>query len=259
MRIASGIPGLDELLGGGLYERTCTLVTGPPGSGKTTLGLQFIYQGIVERQESGIIVTFEEFPETIYRDAHNFGWDLKRCEESGQLRVLFTSPAVLKGELEKESGLLNRLVQEIGARRIVIDPVTHLNQLTADPLKLREINNALVNGLKRLGLTSILTCEVPKILGPLGLTDGAIAFVVDNILLLKFVEIESQLQQAIIALKVRGSDHVKEIRRYHIGDHGIAIETKFLGREGLLSGTPRSTVTERTLLDKGLIRGKQGR
>lgn len=255
MKLKTGVPGLDDLLGGGLSERTCTLVTGPPGSGKTSLGLQFIYHGITESHEAAILVTFEQFPETIYRDAHNYGWDLKRCEEAGKLKVVFTSPAVFKGELEREHGTLDKIVGETGAKRIVVDPITHLKQLTRDGRALREINNSLVGGLKRLGLTSILTCEIPSIFGPMGLADGAVAFVADNILLLKFVEIDSQLKQAIVALKVRGSDHGKDIRQYRIGSKGIEIETKFENAEGLLSGITRKPVTERALLGRGLRRG----
>lgn len=114
-RLFTGIPGLDEMTHGGLYEKSATLVTGAPGTGKTTLGMQFIAAG-AERREPGIVVTFEHFPETLYGDASNFGWDFKKYEDEGLLKVIFTSPEVFKTELEKEMGLIDKLTAEMGQR-----------------------------------------------------------------------------------------------------------------------------------------------
>jgi circadian clock protein KaiC len=256
-KIPSGIPGLDSLINGGLYEKSATIIAGPPGTGKTTYGIQFIYSGVSQFGEPGIFITFEQFPETIYRDALNFGWDLRKYEEEGLLKVIFTSPAVLKSELEKEFGLFDQVVTEIDAKRIVIDSVTLMEQLTPDRVELRKVFNGLINGLKRLGLTSMLTSEVPWFFGDQSVVETGLGFLVDNIFLLKFVEIDSELNTALTILKVRGSQHAKDIRRYEITDEGIRIETKFSGRQGILTGFPYRTVTGEKLLEEGLIRRKR--
>ncbi|MCL4499667.1 MAG: ATPase [Chloroflexi bacterium] len=256
-KISSGVPGLDELLDGGIFERSSTVIAGPPGAGKTTFGLQFLYNGVTQFGESGIFVTFEEFPETIYRDALNLGWNLKREEDSGRLKVVFTSPSVLKSELEKEGGFFDHLVASIDGRRVVIDSATLMEQITEDPLELRAIFNALVNGFKRLGLTSILTAEVPFLFGDGTALENGLGFLVDNIFLLRFVEIESQLETALTLLKVRGSAHAKDIRRYNIGAAGISIKAKFSGRQGILTGFPSRAVTAETLLQEGLIKKRR--
>lgn len=236
-KLSTGIAGLDEMTHGGFYEGSTTLISGAPGTGKTTLGMQFIAAGI-KRKEPGIVVTFEQFPEILYRDALNFGWNFKKYEERGLLKVIFTSPEVFKMELEKEMGLVDKLTAEMGARRILIDPVTYFEFAIEDSGKLRKAYNSLINGTKRAGLTSILTCEVPKLFGEE--KASPLFFIVDNIIDLKYVEIESQLRMALLVLKTRGSDRAKDIREFEITDKGIKIEEKFEGREGILTGSPRS-------------------
>lgn len=256
-KILSGIPGLDELLDGGLYERSSTVISGPPGTGKTTFGVQFIYFGVTVFNEPGIFITFEEFPEIIYRDAINLGWDLKKYEAEGKIKVIFTSPAVLKSELEKENGFIDRLVAKSDAKRIVIDSVTLMEQLTTDHQELRQVFNSLINGLKRLGLTTILTSETPLFFGNDGSLEASLGFIVDNIVFLKYVEIESELETALTILKARGSKHAKDIRKYKITGKGIKIDTKFAGQQGILTGFPSRLISGKTLLEEGLIRKKR--
>ncbi|HID08363.1 MAG TPA: hypothetical protein EYP10_14585, partial [Armatimonadetes bacterium] len=84
-RILTGIAGLDQILYGGVPQGNAILVEGPPGSGKTTLGLQFIVEGIRQFDENGIVVTFEQFPQQLYRDAATFGWNLQQLESENKL------------------------------------------------------------------------------------------------------------------------------------------------------------------------------
>src|SRR5579884_695469 len=94
--VPTGIAGFDELLGGGLVAGTMALVEGAPGTGKTTLGLGFIHHGVVARGEPGLVLTFEEVPQQLYRDALNFGWDLRRLVEDGKLNVVCITADVLQ-------------------------------------------------------------------------------------------------------------------------------------------------------------------
>jgi circadian clock protein KaiC len=120
-------------------------------------------------------------------------------------------------------------------RRVVLDSVTHFTRLTNDQLQLRNIYNRLINALKREGVTSVLLAEEGRIVAP-RVERGALSFVVDSILLLRYVEVESAIQRAIAVMKMRSSDHVKEIRRYEIRNGGLVVTGPFEGRESILTG-----------------------
>lgn len=237
-RVETHIKGLDEMLNGGFLPQTANLVEGPPGTGKSTFGMQFIYNGIRYDNEPGLIVTFEEFPQQYYRDAEGFGWDFRKLEREGKLRVIMTSPEVSRSDLESVGGTIETLAREMGARRILVDSISHFDQLTTDPVELRAVVYGFINALKREGLTSILTRESPVLLGG-DEGDSDVAFIVDSYILLRYVEIESAIHRAVLALKVRGSDHAKDIRQFDITGQGIEIMSKFEGQEGIMSGSPR--------------------
>jgi circadian clock protein KaiC len=237
-RAKTGIVGLDEMLSGGLLEGSAVLVKGAPGTGKTTLGLQFLHHGATRDNEPGLLVTFEEFPHSLHRDAHSLGWNLRSLEEARKLKIIFTSPRVFLASLESPTSPLNRTIMEWGIRRVVLDSITHFTRLTTDPTELRNIYNKVVNGLKREGTTSILTSEGMTI-GLDQAEKGRLSFVVDTIILLRYVEIESAMQRALLVIKMRGSDHAKGIHRFEIKDGGIRIVGKFEGQEALLTGSPR--------------------
>ncbi|NJN94393.1 MAG: ATPase [Anaerolineales bacterium] len=237
-RVKTGIAGLDEMLGGGFVRGTANLVEGAPGTGKTTLGMQFIYSGIVQAKEPGLIITFEEFPQQYYHDAAAFGWDFVDLEKKGLLKVVMTSPEVSRLDVESVGGMIETYINESGARRVVVDSITHFARLTQDPVELRSLEFGFINALKRQGLTSIFTRESPVLLGESS-ENNSISFVVDSYLMMRYVEIESTIRKALLVLKMRGSDHAKDIRQYEINEHGLEVQSKFEGREGILSGSPR--------------------
>ena len=226
------------MLGGGFIRETANLVEGAPGTGKTTLGMQFIYNGIVEANEPGLIITFEEFPQQYYHDAAAFGWDFVSLEKQGLLKVIMTSPEVSRIDIESVGGMIETYVQEMGVRRVVVDSISHFARLSQEPVELRSLEFAFINALKRQNLTSVLTRESPVLLGE-STEDAYISFVVDSYLILRYVEIESAIRKALLVLKMRGSDHAKDIRQYDITNTGIEVQSKFEGREGILSGSPR--------------------
>lgn len=246
-RLRSGITGLDAMLGGGLLPRTVAIARGAPGTGKTTLGMQFVLTGILEHGEPGLIVTFEEFPEDLYRDAASFGWDLRAHEAAGQLTVVFTSPETLLDDLQAVDSPLMGQIAARGVRRVLIDSVSHYREIERDPVQLRRVYRVLVNSLKREGLTAILTQEEAEWAGQPSHEMDGLAFLCDTILLLRYVEIESAIRRALLVLKMRGSAHDQEIRQYRIAAHGLEVETKFAGQENILSGAPRRSLSDRAL------------
>jgi len=215
--VKSCIAGLDELLYGGFHRNSTILVKGVPGTGKTTLGVEFIYRGIVQANEPGIIITFEEFPEQIYRDAANYGWDLPELEKRGLLRTVCTSPDVV---LDPAAGLLDDLVQEIGARRLVLDSVTQLSMTTSDESQQRRMVYSVCSGLKRLGLTSILIREADDH------TNNQVSFVeyvVDTVISLYFMESPSRRRRYLEIMKSRGQDFITGRHAFKFGSDGIKI------------------------------------
>jgi circadian clock protein KaiC len=238
-RVKTGIKGLDEMLCGGFLPDTANLVEGAPGTGKTTLGMQFIYHGITQHNEPGLIITFEEFPQQYYRDAAAFGWDFYGLEEAGKLRIIMSSPEVTRADLQSVEGRIHTIAAEIGARRMLVDSLTHFERLTDDPIELRSIVYGFINGLKREGLTSVLTRESATLIGEAEASDEDVAFVVDSYTLLRYVEIESAIRKAVLVLKLRGSDHAKDIRQFEVTSGGFEVQSKFEGREGIMSGSPR--------------------
>jgi len=238
-RVKTGIKGLDDMLTGGFLVETANLVEGAPGTGKTTLGMQFIYNGITQFNEPGLIMTFEEFPQQYYRDAETFGWDFRGLEQADKLRVIMTSPEVGKSDLERVGGRIEAIAREIGARRILVDSLSHFERLSDDPVELRGVLFGFINALKREGLTSVLTRESLALIGENSSAEEEIAFVADSYLMLRYVEIESAIRRALLVLKLRGSDHAKDIRQFEVTPSGIEVRSKFEGREGIMSGSPR--------------------
>jgi circadian clock protein KaiC len=239
-RMATGVAGLDTMLKGGVIAGSVGLLRGAAGTGKTTLGLQFLHHGAVECGEPGLLITFEQFPHTLYRDALALGWNLRELEEADLLRLVFTSPRVFISSLQDPQSPISQTIRELGVRRAVVDSVTHFVPLAASPTELRSMYNLLVNGLRREGITGLLISEDRA--EELRDTDpGRLAFVVDAVILMRYVEIDSVMQRLLAVVKMRGSDHVKEIRRYEIKSGGLVVGKAFVGREGLLTGTPRRT------------------
>jgi len=239
-RIATGSAGLDAMLEGGFLPNSMVLVRGAPGTGKTSLALQFLLQG-ARQNEAGLFISFEEFPRSLYRDARSLGWDLKEVEEQGWLHLMFTSPEVFLASLEPPESPLNRLIRDANIRRLVLDSVSHFDRLTDDDQELRRLYTRAVNGLRRERITALLLGEESRSSYTQAFK-GGLSFLVDAIILMRYVEIDSAMQRAILVLKMRGSAHAKEICRYVIDTGGLSVMDIFEGREGLLSGTPHEAL-----------------
>jgi circadian clock protein KaiC len=236
-RVPTGIKGLDEMLAGGFLPGSAVLVRGAPGTGKTSLAVQYLVHGASNCDEPGLLITFEEFPRSLQRDALSLGWDLRKLEREEKLSMLFTSPQVLLASLQKPDSQLARLLMERNIQRVAVDSVSHFRRVSDDPRELRHIYNVLINAFKREDVTSLLIGEEPRANQRRDERSG-LSFVVDVIILMRYIEIESAIQRGIVVLKTRGSDHIKEIRRYTIGRGGLKITGVFEGREAILSGTP---------------------
>lgn len=239
-RSETGIRELDIMLHGGFLKGDAVLLNGRAGTGKTTLALQFLVNGALSGEENGIYLSFEQLPTQIYRDARSFGWDLQGLEEKNKLRIVCTSPELL---IENDGGetVLADPIREIRPRRIVIDSISYL-AMYAKPEELRRELYRLIMLLKARGLSSVLIRESGA--GETGFLSDASSFLVDCIIMLKQVEIESSIRKVLGVLKMRGSDHDKRLREYDIGSHGLEVSGALSNYEGLMSGSPHRSVTE---------------
>lgn len=222
--IATGIPGLDEILGGGLPAGACVLVEGLPGVGKTTLGMQFIVAG-AQAGEPGIIITFEQFPEQLYKDGATLGWDLKALEQQNVLRIVCTSPEVFVDQLADVGGFMDTLVNEIGAKRLLVDSVTHLAHMASRPGQLRALVYSMLNGIRRFGLTAMITKEVESA------APTVIPFeeyLVDAVIRLSCELTELQHRQRYVEIiKCRGRNHSLDRHPFIISAGGARIYPRF--------------------------------
>jgi len=254
-KVPTGIKGFDELLLGGIVRGNAVLVEGVPGAGKTTFGIEFIYRGITEFGEPGVIVTCEQLPQSMYRDALNFGWDLRALEEAGKLRILCTSPEVLA---DPEVNLVEEVAREVGARRILVDSISHFRSVFDDPLSLRRLVYGFCNGLRRLGLTALLVKERENE----GNREYAFEeYVVDAVIRLENKERPGLHRHRVLEIsKTRGQEHIPGKHTFRITDEGIKVfaltgTKNFTGRahenELLHTGVPGLD----NLLRGGLPRG----
>ena len=237
-RLSSGEPKLDAMMGGGFLEGTVTLLSGAPGVGKTTLGLQFLMAGVAAG-EFGLFITFEEFPASLIRDAMGLGWDLKQIEKDGGLRLIFTSPDVFLGSIQSPDSPLSQVIRGQEPTRVVIDSATHFRRLTEDTVELRAIYNTVVNALKREGITSVFLDEDANIAKPRNGRMPTLPFVVDSVFLMRYVEVDSAMSRALTILKMRGSQHDKTICPYRIEQGGLELLEPFEGIQGILTGMTR--------------------
>lgn len=237
-RASTGVTGLDEMLHGGLPVGTATMVAGGAGTGKTLLGLHFITAGIA-KDEPGVIVTFQENPAQLRRIASGFGWDLKAFEKEKMLVHLYHSPVELQPDIH--TGRVKRAVESIGARRILIDSLKDLEIATRDKVRYKDYVYALVNEFKRFHISILLTNEIPELFGPFQLSEWGVSFIADNVILQRYVETRGQMGRALSVLKVRGSQHSKDIREFFIADDGIHLGQVMSAHSGVLTGMPVST------------------
>lgn len=242
-RASTGIIGLDEMLHGGFLRGTANLIEGAPGTGKSTLGMHFIHHG-AQHGEPGLILTFETVTSQYYQDAQNFGWDFRALENANQIRVLLTSPEALRNDLQTVNGQIETLIQQFGIQRILIDSLSHFERITAEPVALRQIVYEFINGLRRLDLTILLTRENAALLGETHDMEEDLAFIVDGYILLRYVELDASVHKALLVLKLRGSDHARDIRQYEITARGIKVLARFKGQQGIMSGNPKPTAAE---------------
>jgi circadian clock protein KaiC len=157
--VPSGIRGLDRVLHGGFLRGDVILVEGAPGTGKSTLGLEFLYRGVREFDESALLVLFDVGPEQVARGAAGLGWDLPRLERERRLKIVFTTRRIFEQELRHADSLLLEEAREIRARRVFVDGLETAAARAVD--RGRERFHAMARGLRHAGLTAMFALDIP--------------------------------------------------------------------------------------------------
>ncbi|MDJ0725011.1 MAG: ATPase domain-containing protein [Prochloraceae cyanobacterium] len=234
-KASTGVEGLDRMLEGGLPGGTSTMIAGGAGTGKTLMGLHFITSGAIQG-EPGVIVTFQENYQQLRNIARSFGWDLRALEEENKLIHLYSSPVEIQPDIH--AAHVKAAVEKIDAKRVFLDSLKDIEIATPDKVRYKDYIYSLVNELKLRGITSILTNEIPELFGPFQLSEYGVSFIADNVILLRYVELSGKMGRAINIMKVRGSQHSKEICSFEINNNGIQIEQPIKAQTGILAGMP---------------------
>jgi circadian clock protein KaiC len=230
-RISLGIPGLDGMLGGGLPAGYSLLVVGPSGSGKTILATEFLSEG-ARRGEPGVIAAFEKSPSQLLSNK------LSALVKSGQVGVINTRSLDLS--IDETLQDLIEMINQMQAKRLVIDSLSGF-ELALAPEFSEDFRGSLyrmIAQLTNMGVTILMTSELEDRYTDLRFSPFGSAFLADAIIVQRYVELEGQLKRVFSVVKVRGSDHSKDVRLFDITDKGIIIGETLSGYAGILSGKP---------------------
>lgn len=214
--LTTGIAGLDDILSGGLLRGSVVLVEGAAGTGKTTLGMEFVYRGAAESGEPGLIVLFEVSPDKLIRDAALFGWDLPELERQGRLKIVFTTREVFQQEIQQADSLLLDEAAAIGARRIFVDGLVRRTTGDIGGWNTPEAFHLLAEGLQRERLTAMLGVEVAAAEGGRAAASLPEEFIADTVIQLRVEAVERAVQRSVEIVKARGQD-------YRMGRHSFSI------------------------------------
>jgi KaiC domain protein len=233
-RVITNIPGLDEILNGGIPERNVVLVSGGPGTGKTILSQQFLWNGL-QQGEAGIYVALEEHPVQIRQNMLQFGWNVKPFEEKGMFALVdaFTAGIGRAKEYEKYVvadlndlreliDVLSQAVKDINAKRVTVDSVTSL--YINKPALARGIILQLKRVLAGLGCTTLFVSQIS--VGERGFGGPGVEHGVDGIIRLDLDEINGELKRSLIVWKMRGTSHSMKRHPFEITDKGIVVKSK---------------------------------
>ncbi len=212
--LSTGVAGVDELLGGGFYPGSAMLVAGPAGSGKSSLAIQFLAEG-VKHGEPGVLAMFEETPVKYLEQAKGFGLDLQQMADEHKLKLIYLRPLDLS-----------------------VDETLHEIQAGVDEVKATRVV------LTGAGVSIMMTVENNDNYTELRFSPHAVSFMTNDIILQRYVEIDSQLKRVVTVIKTRSRKHSTEIRTYEITERGIVVGGPLADYQGIISGVPQRRLRE---------------
>ena len=237
-RVSTGVERLDALIDGGLPAASTTVLIGPSGIGKTSLGLQFLSRSAPD--EPGLLFGFYETPVRLRAKAQRFAPPLGELMDSGDIEILWQTPT--GDPLDAYGDRLLTAIHKRKVRRLFIDGLTAFKNSAIDPSRIGNFLSALANELRVLGVTTVYSLEVPDLLGPVvrvPLDDAS--SLAENLISMRFVEQRARVHRLISVLKVRDSDFDPSIYEFKLTNTGLDIGDSVLDAEAILAG--RSVVS----------------
>ena len=222
-RVDIGIEGLDNMIQGGVPERSLMVVMGAAGTGKTTFGLQFIKHGL-ERGEPAVFIALEETHEGVVSTADDKGWDFSGYAAEDQLAVIDLDPIEMANSLASIRSELPALVNEFGATRLVLDSVSLLEMMYDSQATRRNQIFDFTQSLKRAGVTTMLTSEASE-QTPYASRFGIIEYLTDAVFVLRYIRPEDfrETRLAVEIQKIRNANHSREMKPFEITHTGISV------------------------------------
>jgi len=232
-KVRTGIPGFDTIISGGLREGRPIVVCGPPGSGKTTFGLQYLYSGAKDFDEPGVFVTLSQSAEEISKDCKQFGWDVQDLMAQGKLLIIDARPfkiqegiialdeSLYRGEsvpFEHLTQLILSGIKRVDAKRLVVDSLTVLGMQYSNNFYMRQGMQGLMQALEDYECTSILVTELPH-------KDEIPVewYVASGIIMMQHVRKEDTMERTIQVLKLRGVRHDDQIYPLKLDENGLRV------------------------------------
>lgn len=235
-KVRTGIEGLDKMLNGGLYPGSIMLIAGAPGTGKSTAALQFIAQGAA-KGEKCLYISFEEPAEQLVRQSDGFGWNIGEHVKTGNVTIY--SSDLEPGRTHMPFSEVAHLVDDMKPKRLVLDSASMLDKV-GDPDDNFRFIRGLRSRIKARGIAAVFT---DASLSFTATTGSHFSTLVDVILSIRHIELESSLMRSIVIFKAAGTSNDAGIREFDIGPNGIVVKEKFSGAEQILSGSARRTAS----------------
>jgi circadian clock protein KaiC len=221
-RSVIGVDAIDTLIGGGIFDGSTTMVVGVSGVGKTVLATQILREGSLRQRTRGLLISLDEHPAQIIRNAQSLGLNLEEQVADGTIQILFESPQELN--VDAHYARITRIIEENKVQRMVIDGMTSYSTAIGEIGVYRDFFHAIVAYSKQRLMTTFFNYENPEFLGISSyMPDFPVSSIVDNLILMSQVEINNSLHRCISVVKSRGSKHSFDTREFVIGQGGISL------------------------------------
>ena len=236
-RLSTGVPGMDEMIGGGVIAGDAVMLTGPAGSGKSTVATQFMVAGAA-KGETGVIAVFEEYPEEYLARANSRNPEVGKMLTAGKLELIYLRPLDLS--VDEALAAILEAVERLKAKRVVIDSLSGFEVALAPTFRedFRESLYRLVGTLTATGVTVFMTAEVSEAFSEARFTSENVSFITDEIIVQRYVEMEGELRRVMAVIKMRGSDHTHEFRLYEVTGSGVVVGDSLTEYDGIITGVP---------------------
>lgn len=230
-----GINGMDTMLHGGIERGTITMVTGPTGVGKTNLGIQFMKEA-ASRNDRSVIYTFEESVDVIIKRSKLIGVPVEEMIEAGNLEIKYIPPFGYSPD--EFTNMVQSDIEKNNTKNVMIDTVKAYSLSVREGDSLERLHSLCIY-MGNMGVTTFLISETPNVTGEFVTTNLNASYLADNIIFLRYLEIDGEIRKAIGVLKKRLSDFEKTIRELTISSKGITVSEPLKNLRGLLSGVPQ--------------------